>query len=248
MKAMVFAAGLGTRLKPFTDSHPKALFPVCGKPLLEHLLLKLYNSGIDEAVVNVHHFPGQIRSFLSSNDLPLKTTVSDESGLLLETGGGLLHARALLEGSGDILLHNVDIVSDLDIRKFVAAIRQEATATLVVSERDTARQLLFDPDTLRLKGWTNRATGEVRSPFEGLDPRACRALAFSGIHLVSDRIFDAFGAFGFSGRFPIMDFYLKACASIPVYGFVPEGGLRLTDVGKSETLPETERVCKELLG
>ena len=246
MKALVFAAGLGTRLKPLTDSMPKALVPVCGEPLLYHVLTRLRAAGYDEIAVNVHHFADQIRNYLSENDFGIPILVSDETDLLRETGGGIRHARPFLEG-GDapFLVHNVDILSDLDLGWFRRQTRPEALATLLVSERKTQRYFLFDRD-MRLVGWTNIATGEVRSPFPNLDPSACLRYAFSGIHLLSPAVFDAFDALGMPERFPIMDFYLEACGRYPIYG-VPAPGLQLVDVGKIETLPEAERVCEKLL-
>ena len=201
---MIFAAGLGTRLRPLTDTLPKALVPVGGAPLLYHVLMKLKAAGITEFVINVHHFADKIVSYLEENDrFGMDISISDETDGLLETGGGILHARQFLDGP--FLVHNVDILSNLDVASFVGKARPEALATLLVSDRQTSRYLLFDDD-MRLKGWTNISTGEVRSPYPDLDPASCRKLAFSGIHLVSDKIFDAFGEYGFSGRFPIMDF------------------------------------------
>ena len=170
MKALVFAAGLGTRLKPLTDSMPKALVPVCGEPLLYHVLTRLRAAGYDEIAGNVHHFADQIRNYLSENDFGIPILVSDETDLLRETGGGIRHARPFLEG-GDapFLVHNVDILSDLDLGWFRRQTRPEALATLLVRERKTQRYFLFDRD-MRLVGWTHIATGEVRSPYPALDP------------------------------------------------------------------------------
>ena len=244
---MVFAAGLGTRLKPITDSLPKALVPICGEPLLGHVLRKLQAAGYTEAVVNIHHFPALIREYLSGRDFGLDVRISDESGALLETGGGVRHAKELLLPCGEpFLVHNVDIISDVDLAWFRSQVRPDALATLLVSDRPTQRYLLFRKEDLRLVGWTNIGTGEVRSPYRDLDPSACLRYAFSGIHLLSPAVFDAFDALGMPERFPIMDFYLEACRRYPVYG-VPAPGLTLVDVGKIETLPEAERVCEKLL-
>ena len=301
MKAMIFAAGLGTRLKPLTDTMPKALVPVCGQPLLYHVLTKLVASGYDDIVVNVHHFPDQIIDFLRAHDFGARIAVSDERDFLRETGGGIRFAQGFLTDfstppsaplemtkgtassvSGDgglfrnlcrprqhkregptcgrgreatipeeppishsFLVHNVDIISNLDLKWLREQHRPEALATLVVSERKTQRYFLFDEDN-RLRGWTNLATGEVRSPFPDIDPEKCRKLAFAGIHLISPAIFPAFGQFGFGDRFSIVDFYLKACAEYPIYGVVPND-FRMVDVGKKETLSEAERVCEAIL-
>ena len=244
MKAMVFAAGLGTRLKPITDSMPKALVPVCGDPLLGHVLRKLVASGYDDIVVNVHHFAGQIREYLDSHDFGVRISVSDESDLLRETGGAVRHARPLLEGGGNFLIHNVDIISDLDLQWFRNACRPEALATLLVSDRQTQRYFLFD-GSMRLVGWTNLASGEVRSPYPGLDAGKCRRLAFSGIHNISPRIFEVFDSYGCPERFSIVDFYLRACAEYPIYGVVPEN-LTLVDVGKLDSLALAGQLCTKL--
>ena len=280
MKAMIFAAGLGTRLKPITDTMPKALVPVCGQPLLYHVITKLVAAGYDDLVVNVHHFPDQIIHYLHSHDFGARIAVSDERDFLRETGGGIRYAKRLLtdfsaplemtkrdsfaplgmteelsfrpsEASGEIclsepfLVHNVDIVSNLDLGWLREQFREGALATLVVSERKTQRYFLFDEDN-RLKGWTNIATGEVRSPFPDIDPDRCRKLAFAGVHLISPAIFEAFDRYGFGDRFSIVDFYLRACADYPIYAAVPPD-FQLVDVGKKETLSEAERVCEAIL-
>ena len=245
-EAMIFAAGLGTRLRPLTDSMPKALVPVCGKPLLQIVIDRLVSFGIRDIVVNVHHFAGMIEDYLASHPVPgVKVRISDEREQLMDTGGGILHAENLL-GADRFLVHNVDIISDLDLEWLDSSVRSDALATLAVSERKTSRYLLFDDD-MRLKGWTNISTGEVRSPYPDLDPSRCRRYAFSGIHIISHDIFRAFRDKGFCGKFPIMDFYLRAAAEYPVYGAVPER-LELADVGKPETLARArEMSCIEKL-
>ena len=243
---MVFAAGLGTRLKPITDSLPKALVPVCGQPLLYHVIGKLRDAGYTQIVVNVHHFPELIREWLATHDLGVEVSISDESACLLETGGGILHAQELiLPCQEPFLVHNVDIVSNLDLGWVQRNTQPDALATLVVSPRETRRQLLFN-DQMRLVGWLDRATGEVRSPYPGLDPSACRQYAFAGVHNLHPRIFPHFGEWGFSGRFPIMDFYLKTCAAEPIFGLAAPD-LQLVDVGKFESLPQAEQICETLL-
>ena len=247
MKALIFAAGLGTRLKPLTDTMPKALVPICGQPLLYHVIEKLKAAGYTQLVVNVHHFPEQIRAFLASRDWGIPIAVSDESELLLETGGGILHARnLLLPTDGPFLVHNVDIISDLDLRRVQRQTRPDALATLVVSERKPRRYLLFDDD-MHLVGWTDKETGEVRSPYPDLDLTSCHPYAFSGIHNLSPRIFPHFEEWGFSGRFPIMDFYLKTCHKEPIQGILAEN-LRLVDVGKFDRLEEARQQCAAVLG
>lgn len=244
MKAMIFAAGLGTRLKPITDTLPKALVPVGGKPLIEHVAKKLQASGVEGAVVNVHHFADKIEAWVAQQDI-MPMQVSDERELLLETGGGILHARRYLEGCGRFLVHNVDILSDLDIRWFEQAVPEDAMAALLVSERETSRYLLFDPQTMRLVGWTNTKTGEVRTPYKDLSPDACLKLAFSGIHVISDKVFELMDEYADGPRFPIIDFYLWACAKHKIYG-VPVKELHMIDVGKLDSLEQAEQMVKGL--
>ena len=256
MKAMIFAAGLGTRLKPLTDTMPKALVPVCGQPLLYHVLTKLVKAGYDDVIVNVHHFPDQIIDYLCVHDFGARITISDERDFLRETGGGIKHVRPLLrneeipgkagnDGTGLFLVHNVDIISNLDFKWLGEQHREDAVATVVVSERETQRYLLFDEDG-RLKGWTNVKTGEVRSPYPDIDPSKLRKLAFAGIHLMSPAIFDAFDQLGFGDRFSIMDFYIQACADYPIYAAVPPA-FKMVDVGKFDSLPEAEATCGAIL-
>ena len=250
---MIFAAGLGTRLKPITDTMPKALVPVCGQPLLYHVVRKLVAAGYDDLVVNVHHFPDQIIHYLHSHDFGARIAVSDERDYLRETGGGIRYAASLLLDASippgmkeePFLVHNVDIVSNLDLGWLREQHRPDAMATVVVSERKTQRYFLFDDDG-RMKGWTNIATGEVRSPYPDIDPDRCRKLAFAGIHLMSPAVFDAFDRYGFGDRFSIVDFYLRACADQPIYAAVPPD-FTLVDVGKFDTLPEAEATCRRLL-
>lgn len=251
MKTLIFAAGLGTRLKPLTDTMPKALVPVCGRPLIEHVSRKLRASGVESAVVNVHHFADMIEEWAAAQDI-MPMTVSDERECLLETGGGILHARRYLEGCGHFLIHNVDIISNLDIPWFASQIREDSMATLLVSDRKTSRYLLFDPDTMRLVGWTNVTTGEIKSPYPDLDMTKCLKMAFSGIHMMSDTVFDVMDSYirekGFdpvSPRFPIMDFYLSVCAEKGIYGVVANE-LELVDVGKLDTLEEAQKAVERM--
>ena len=233
MKALIFAAGLGTRLKPLTDTMPKALVPVGGKPLLEHVVGKLIAAGYDELVINIHHFADKIRDYVAAhNNWGVKVEFSDETDLLRETGGGIRHAAPLLDGPDPFLVHNVDILSNLDLTWFRAQHRQEDLATILVSARETQRYFLFD-DEMRLVGWTNIATGEVRSPYAGIDPDQCTRLAFSGIHCISPAIFPLMR--DWPEKFGIVDFYLSICRTHAVRAAVMPG-LELHDVGKLSQL------------
>lgn len=240
MKAMIFAAGLGTRLKPITDTLPKALVPVCGMPLIEHVARKLKSSGIDEAVVNVHHFADKVEAWVVGQDI-MTMNVSDERQMLLETGGAVLNARRYLEGCGHFLIHNVDILSDVDLGWFMSQVRPDALATLLVSDRKSSRYLLFDSETMRLVGWKNENTEEIRPSGILIDEDRCVKLAFSGIHIMSDKVFEAME--GYPERFPVIDFYLDKCLSYEIYGVRAEN-LNLIDVGKLDTLEQAEKFLK----
>ena len=265
MKAMIFAAGLGTRLKPITDTLPKALVPVCGKPLLEHVSRKLMASGISEAVVNVHHFADKIEDWISQQDWICKQQadmtpdkmlmqISDERRMLLETGGAVLHARRYLEGCGYFLIHNVDIFSNCDVEWFCSQVRPDALGTLLVSERETSRFLLFHPQTMRLVGWSNVNTGDCHLADKSIAMEDCRALGFSGIHILSDKVLDLMDQYvrergltedpELGTRFAIMNFYIWAAMKMPIYGVVAEN-LRFLDVGKLDALAPAEEFIKE---
>ena len=234
MKALVFAAGLGTRLKPLTDTTPKALVPVGGVALLERVMRKLVAAGYNDIVINVHHFADQIRDFVAAHDnFGVKVSFSDETDLLRETGGGIRHAAPLLEGGSEpILVHNVDILSNLDLAWFRAQHQAGDLSTILVSDRPTQRYFLFD-DAGLLVGWTNIATGEVRSPYAGIDPDCCTRLAFAGIHCISPDIFPLMR--DWPEKFGIVDFYLSVCRTHAIRAAVMPG-LVLHDVGKVSEL------------
>ncbi|MBR6270230.1 MAG: NTP transferase domain-containing protein [Bacteroidales bacterium] len=231
MKAFILAAGLGTRLRPLTDRMPKALVPVGSVPLLEQLFIRLKDAGYDEIVVNVHHFADMIEDFLAGKEnFGLKVKISDERDLLRETGGAVRHAASLLEcPEGHFLVHNVDIISDLDLRWFDArfATGDGQLADLLVTGRKTSRYLLFD-DSMRLVGWTDIRTGEVRSPYPGLDPESCRRLAFSGIHNISTAILPLMASW--PEKFSIIDFYLSLCDKYIIRG-IEADGVSIFDAG-----------------
>jgi len=234
-QAMIFAAGLGTRLKPLTDRMPKALVRVGGKPLIEHVILNLKNAGFGRIVVNVHHFAGQIISFLeANNNFGLDICISDESAMLLETGGGIKKAVPLFSPDVPILIHNVDILSNVDLAKFYDSCL-DSDASLLVSSRKTKRYLLFDED-MRLNGWTNIDTGEVRMRPE-MKNEELRHYAFSGIHTFSPRLFPLLD--DYPQKFGIMDFYLGAHSDVNIKGYLKED-LELMDVGKLDTLKDAE--------
>ena len=237
-QAMIFAAGLGTRLKPLTDTMPKALVKVGGQPLLWHVVKKLKAAGYERLVVNVHHFAQQIVDYLHENDnFGLDIRISDETSGLLETGGGIRKALPLFDPESPILIHNVDILSNVDLsQNGLSLLSEEGTpdALLLVSRRQTKRYLLFD-DEMILDGWTNIETGEVRSPYKGLDPTDCKQLAFSGIHVLWPRVFPLLEQM--PERFGIIDFYLKYCHQCAFMGY-EQKDLHLLDVGKLDSLEQ----------
>lgn len=240
---MIFAAGMGTRLKPLTDVIPKALVPIGDKPLLQLVMEKLSAAGSKHCVVNVHHKAGQIKNFLNLLDraLPLSIAVSDESDALLETGGGIRKARHLLHDDEPVLIHNVDIISNVDVHSLYNNIGSD-DALLLVSERKTKRYLIFSDD-LRLVGWTNIETGEIKSPFPELAelsfrqpvPDGYRLLAFSGIHVIGWGLLSDMDSW--PDRFPIIDFYLNRCLDRCIRGYI-QPDLHLVDVGKLDTLKD----------
>ena len=241
MKAMIFAAGLGTRLKPLTDRIPKALVEVGGVPLVALVIGRLKSFGYDDIVVNVHHFADMVEDYIHSmDDFGVKIRFSDERDCLLDTGGGILKARPLLEGEGHFLVHNVDILSDADLDAFARASGQDSIASLLVSRRKASRYLLFDKE-MRMTGWMNASTGEIR----GRKSDDGAGYAFSGIHMMSDSIFPLLsdyaaerkkaGLAACPEKFSITDFYIDSCGSEKISGYAPEG-VRVMDVGKPDSL------------
>ena len=254
---MILAAGLGTRLKPLTDTMPKALVPVGGKPLLDIQIEKLQQAGYDRFVVNVHHFAQQIVDHV--NERKEKILISDETSELLETGGGLKKAQGLFRDDEPILIHNVDILDNVDYEWFRRQHQDDEDAVLLVSRRKTKRYLLFD-NAMRLMGWKNIETGEVKSPFPWLREAEITidddlqvtsltahlsplnsqlyAFAFSGIHSFSPRLFPLMDRF--PDRFPIIDFYLSVCHRSRIVGLV-KNDLKVLDVGKLDSLEQAEQ-------
>lgn len=263
MQSMIFAAGLGTRLKPLTDRIPKALVRVGGKPLIEYVLKNLVAAGSKRIVVNVHHFANQIIEYLQQNDFGVDIRVSDETEMLLDTGGGIKNAAPFFNTSEPVLIHNVDILSNVDLRALYnyaceAEIEQKVDAVLLVSLRKTKRYLIFNKD-MRLVGWTNVDTGEVKSPYETLheltftqpydnnnvtnEQYGYTLFAFSGIHVIGNKVFEAMDEC--SAKFPIMDFYLQYAKDLHFVGKV-KNNLKLMDVGKLDTLAEADAFVKQL--
>lgn len=238
-KAMIFAAGLGTRLKPFTDSHPKALAPVNGKPLLQRNLEYMAGYGIKDFIVNVHHFADQIIDFLESNtNFGLNIEVSHEIEEPLETGGGLLKARWYFENSAmPFFVMNADILTDLDLQAmYDYHVAKKGIATLAVTKRNSSRNFLFD-DTQLLSGWENNLTGEQKISRQAT--RMHRA-AFTCVHVIEPRMIDIMRQ---EGKFSIIDSYLDLAKTEAIYVYDHTGDV-VVDVGKPESIAKAEEHFK----
>ena len=237
-RAMIFAAGLGTRFRPWTDHHPKALAVVNGKSLLQRNIEYLQKYGIREVVVNIHHFAGQITDAIdASKGWGSRIIISDETDEVLETGGGLKKARRWLEEAPFVIM-NVDILTDLDLGALIRDhFEHRPLATLAVTGRETSRYFLFDGDS-RLRGWRNVKTGQERwaggeSYSDVLTPKA-----FSGIHVIDPALFSLIRQ---EGKFSMVDVYLDVAAEHTVRGF-DHSGSRLIDVGKPESVGQAEKL------
>ncbi len=246
MQAMIFAAGLGTRLQPLTDHCPKALVSLAGRPLIDHVINKLRAAGATRIVVNVHHFADMLCQHLQqSRHADVEVLVSDERKQLLDTGGGVRKALTLIDEQQPLLLHNVDIVSAVSLTDFISeAERQHSAvgcdAALMVSPRSSTRYLLFNNDN-RMVGWTNTKTGEMRpAELAGLAARyTFWRFAFSGIHMLFPDIYPLLK--DYPQRFGITDFYVQTCQQ-RTYVAVNTPKDHLIDVGTPERLATAEQL------
>jgi len=238
---MIFAAGLGTRLKPYTGTMPKALVPVAGIPMLEILIKHLQKNGIIDIIVNVHHFADQVIGFLKlNNNFGANITISHEEDLLLDTGGGLKKASWFFEDQQPFLVQNVDVISDVNYMDMLDLHNNsQSIATIAVSQRETTRYFLFD-NTMELCGWENIKTGEVKMARQGIGKLA--RSAFSGIHIIDPAIFSFMHQ---KGKFSIVDTYLELAATKKIIGFEhnPENWV---DMGKPDELLKAEQILEKL--
>ncbi|HOZ31178.1 MAG TPA: sugar phosphate nucleotidyltransferase [Bacteroidales bacterium] len=238
MKAMIFAAGLGTRLAPLTNNKPKALVEINGKPMLQMQIEKLINSGFNYIVINVYHFADQIKAFLNNNTFDAEIVISDESQLLLNTGGGLKNVKKFFESGDIILLHNVDIFSDIDLSEFFKFHASfDNILTMAVKDRKSSNYLLFD-DTDRLCGWKSYKTG---SEIIAIDKQKYKELAFSGIYVFN---FELFNLIKKEGSFPIIPELLEIAKINRIGAWVHNNNFIL-DLGKPEAIAECERFLKD---
>ena len=240
MKALLLAAGLGTRLKPFTDNHPKALAPINGHSLLEINIRNLQRFGIFDVVVNVHHFASQIIETLQKeNGFGSRFQISDESDEVLETGGGLKKAAPLFEDEKDFVVMNVDMLTNADLVKIILQHQsRDAIATLAVQKRTSSRYFLFG-EGMQLKGWENVIT-EERKPI--IQEANTQQYAFSGIQVLNQSIFSKLSR---AGKFSLVDVYLDLCPTEKIIGYDHSGDL-LLDVGKPESLKQAEVLFKNI--
>lgn len=227
MKGMIFAAGLGTRLYPITKSIPKALAQYNNKPLLQHVIEKITKAGFDEIIVNVHHFAQKVIEFLENNNFHQNIIISEETDLLLETGGGLFKAAKYFRNEA-FLVHNVDILSDIDLRQmYEYHLKNNSIATLAVQNRESGKRLYFNEENALCK-WKNEKTGEEK-PARNCGVNA-KPFAFSGIHVIDSKIF----SFMHEGKYSIIDTYLKAAQTEKITFFDHTGG-KWADMGKPES-------------
>ena len=245
MKAMIFAAGLGTRLRPLTDHCPKALIPIAGKSMLERIILKLKEAGFNHIIINIHHLGGQIIEFLEANrNFGIDIRISDERDQLLDTGGGIQKARPLLDGDEPILIHNADILSDIDLKAlYQYHTNHHAEAILATNSRQTSRYLFFDRQN-RLHGWMNKTTGEVQPHGFEWNNEQYHPMAFTGIHVFSPSLFRRMAQDGWQGNFSIIAFYLSVCRKDTILGY-PACNANWFDIGKPETLAQAEAFLRQ---
>lgn len=236
MKAMIFSAGLGTRFKPWTDSHPKALALVNGKPLLQHNIEYLQRYGIREVVVNVHHFADQVIEAIEKNKgWGSKVLISDERDEVLETGGGLVKARHLLEDGEPFVTLNADFLTDLNITDLLNFHRaKKGLISFGITNRQSSRNFLFDENN-RLCGWRNNATGEEKI---AIAKNNLKAMAYSCVVVFQPEVFDLIPQ---RGKFSLVETYLSLAAAYPIYGY-DHSGDRLVDVGKPESVAIAEKL------
>jgi len=239
MKAMIFAAGLGTRLQNETLTKPKALVEIGGKPLLQLAIEKLKNSEVSEIVVNVHHFSELVISFIKENDFGIPIHISDETEKLLDTGGGLKKASCYFDDNEPILIYNVDILSNLNLQLLLEEhLKSGALVTLAVRKRETQRYYKFDSE-MNLVGWINKKTDETKVSKPEHFEKATE-MAYSGIHVINPEIFSMMPE---TDRFSVTDFYLELAKTQKIMGFYDNSDLWL-DVGKPEQLEEIRKKFK----
>lgn len=237
---MIFAAGLGTRLRPLTDSLPKALIEVGGEPMIARVIRIMRDAGVSPIVVNVHYHADMLKKYLAEK-FP-EIIISDESDFLLDTGGGLVKAMPFLCSDEEpVIAYNADIFTDFPIQEMLAEHKRSgADTTLLAAERSTSRYLLFDADW-RMRGWRNVATGEEKSPLPLTGKE--RMLAFGGVHILNPemirRMKDQYG----ETKFSVTPFYIQACADADIRAYTPSSPYNWVDIGRPETLAKAREMA-----
>ncbi len=241
-KVFILAAGLGTRLKHLTTDKPKAMVFFNKKPMLEHLILNLKAQGFNDFVINVHHFADQIENFLTqNNNFDCNIQISDERKKLLDTGGAILHAKNLFSDSENILIHNVDIFSDINLQKLLNYHQQNnASATLAVHKRESSRKLVFDKN-MQLCKWKNNKTGEEKIAKETVGELS--EYSFSGIHIINSKIFELITE---TEKFSVIDLYLRLAKNHKIIAYETNNNYWF-DLGKEESLNEAEKYLNATL-
>jgi len=233
---MIFAAGLGSRLAPLTNTKPKALVDFLGKPMLENVVQRLKKSGFDRIIINVHHFANMMKEYINAKDFGIEVLISDETDCLLDTGGGILKAKNFLLKEEDTLLYNVDIYSDFDLQDFIRFHKQNHTlATLAVKDRETTRKLVFDQN-MQLVKWKNYSTNQEIIARE-TSKENTKELAFSGISIINKRIFPLIEE---TGKFSITKLFLRLAQTEKILGFQHSG--LWADLGTKEKLQSAEKL------
>ena len=241
MKAMILAAGMGTRLLPLTENKPKALVEINGIPLVQLAIQKLISSGFDEIIINAHHFAGMLINFLKEkNNFGINIQISDETDLLLDTGGGIKQASSFFNDGKAFLVYNVDILSDIDLRQLYRAhCELNPIATLAVRNRETSRYLLFNEENI-LCGWKNFKSGSTK--FARPSETVFKLLAYSGIQIVNPKIFNLMPE---DKVFSIIDLYLKLAVENEIKAYIHDDSFWM-DLGKPESLKEAEKIIDDV--
>ncbi len=235
MQAMIFAAGLGTRLAPLTDNKPKALVNFLGKTMIENAAAKLVAEGCNRLIINVHHFADKMCEFIKTHDFNAEVLISDESDFLLDTGGGILKAQELLKNEENTILYNVDIASNIDINALYDFHKKNSCiATLAVKDRQSTRKLIFNDDN-QLCGWKNYTSGEEKIS-RSFDSKLAKEYAFSGVSVISREIFSKITE---QGKFSITNLFLRLAATERICGFLHSEFW--ADLGTKEKLEKAEK-------
>lgn len=247
MNAIILAAGFGTRLRPWTDRHPKALVPVAGVPMLQRVLRRLENQGFKNVVINTHHFSQQIKDFICHYHSPLDIKISDETDRILNTGGGVLRALAMFDNDEPVLVHNVDILSDAPLKTIYDSHKESGRdISLITSPRQSSRKLIFDKSG-KLAAWHDLKSNIYRPEGFRKDDTMVEH-AFSGMYVIDRNVLESLSQYSEmieDEAFPVMDYFLWVKDKIKI-GEMPLEALHLIDIGKPDTLAGAESFISEI--